>query len=424
MRMSDAPTSSLIYRSVKGVGELVEFVGPWTAIPGAGPAGTLLKKMPLEEAVGWAKRAIQNFGAQRIEPSKAASEAAKSEVAEKPSVATDSTVTVSPAEEPKIIEQIAKAVRSEPFEIALSQAVNAFPTKLAAFMVRTRPLFKGSSENERLGVWPAFAIEKVARSHFREQLGSSAAASKPEVGALIENGLALEAVELLRLNIGNTANATPPGVRYVKDFDAMRVWAADDAFEWPNTGALSPGYFVAHRGMKMSSDWDAESNEKERQNLLGKLGRMSMTELNFLTNAWSDTCDTLLSPGDSDGKAFIDGDLTRLRLPVLQARLALAKRGAPEGQQQAFEDQAQGLLEAIGNTSGFGDLKADTRRAAIDLLDALGDDGRGRFEVAEQQLKTNADLGKLLIGTNPGGAALATRVHEFVRLVRELRAWS
>jgi hypothetical protein len=300
---------SLLVRSIKNTGAAMEAVGPWVPIPWLGAAGQVIKNLPVEEGIEWGHVLIKKFGQTAPEQPVAGAAVVKQEATAVATIAQAAKPVIVAAEsERQVKDQITEAVDSEPFNYALEAAIKELPVKLSEFMAHT-------STSLKVGIWPAFVLERVAQAHFQSQLATSVAAEMPEVANLIEKGLAQEAVELLRLGISTNAKAKPPGFALQSGIVRIRVWTDETKFKWPALGTLSPGYFVARHEISLVNDANAANAEKERAELLARLGRMARVDLENLTQGWNEACDALLFGAGPMEKIQTHKGLPQLVLP-------------------------------------------------------------------------------------------------------------
>ena len=303
-------SKSLLVRSIKKTAAAMEMAGPWVPIPWLGAAGQIIKNLPVEEGIEWGQILIKKFGHTAPEQPAVVTTVVKQEAGPVAPIAEDAKrVIVAPENEPQVKDQITEAVDSQPFEYALEAAIKELPVKLADFMVHT------SKSLLKVGIWPAFVLERAAQSHFRPELGGSVAAERPEVANLIKKSLAQEAIELLRLGISANANAKPPGFGLESGIIRVRLWTDDLKFKWPALGTLSAGYFVARHEIKINNDWNAAEMERERADLLARLGRMARADLENITRGWNEACDALLLGNAPMNKIETHKGLPQLVLP-------------------------------------------------------------------------------------------------------------
>ena len=303
-------SKSLLVRSIKKTGVVAEKLGPWVPVPWLGAAGQIIQALPIEEGIEWGQLLVKKFGHTAPEKQIAAEAILKEEAKPIALVAEDAKpVVVTPEHEPQVKDQITEAVDSEPFEYALEAAIKGLPEKLADFMSHT------STSLLKVGIWPAFVLERAAQAHFRSELGRSVAAERPEVANLIEKGLAQEAIELLRLGVAANADAKPPGFGLQSGMIRVRLWADNPKFKWPDLGTLSAGYFVARQEIKINNDWNGGDMARERADLLAQLGKMGRADFENLTRGWNEACDALLAGTAPMNKVDTHKGLAQLELP-------------------------------------------------------------------------------------------------------------
>lgn len=318
--MPESGKASLVVRLIKGGAGVVAVGAPLFGIPVLGSAGAVVEKMPLAELEEWVNRMRGRFVTPRSQvvipvvppPSESSPKALGSEV--QPDAPVSGQLT-----EVESVERAMNLVVSEPFAIAMTQAIAKLPKVLGDFIAVTYPAeTKDRLEDSGVGVWPIFALEWIARRHFQTELGQSAAAAESsDVSVLVERGLALDSIETLVAQIGNAGPGQNNGVQLG---GAVRVWSSDSSFAWPEIGDLSPGYVVAHVATRLRM-FNLDSAKKARIELLGRLGQRGPDALAYLSAAWLRTCAASKQPRAERAAAgmYVDVGLSELDLSIFDA---------------------------------------------------------------------------------------------------------
>jgi hypothetical protein len=313
--MPENGKASLVVRLIKGSAGVVAIGAPLLGIPVLGSAGAVVEKMPLAELEEWVNRMRGRFVTPRSEvivpvvppPSASSPKAQGTEV--QPDAPVSGQLT-----EVESVKRAMNLVVSEPFAIAMTQAIAKLPKVLGDFIAVTYPAqTKDKLDDSGVGVWPIFALEWIARRHFQAELGQSAAAAESsDVRVLVERGLALDSIETLVAQIGNAGGVQLGG--------AVRVWSSDSSFAWPDIGDLSPGYIVAHVATSQRM-YNLDSAKKVRIQLLGRLGQRGPDALAYLSAAWLRTCAAAKQPRAERAAAgtYVDVGLSEFDLSIFDA---------------------------------------------------------------------------------------------------------
>lgn len=354
--------SSLIARTLKDTGEFVDWAG--SAVPYGSLFGKALKTIPWQDLFDWAELAYKRYHG--------------SEPAPPPG---DTEVAVSPADSASTAARaMAELVRSDPFGLAVDEAMAGFPKLLTDFISRT--------ESAGTGIWPAFSFEQLARLHFRRELGASASASVPEVAELVQKGLASDVLRQLQADVQNAQDRTPPGVPLRRGGWVNFLWKVDPSFVWPKIGDLNPGYFAGfHTVLDFFPKEVQQAKEQEKQ-LLAQFGRMSEREREHLSETWLSQCDAMIASRKWEP---LDQNLALMKMPLFSALLALEKRGI------AVDDVRPKLEKMVAAVKNLGSAPADTVGVLSDansMLEAVADDDLSKFRSSagrlQKEIKSNS----------------------------------
>lgn len=303
--------ASLLVRLIQGGGRVVAIGAPLLGIPVIGAIGTIVEKMPLAEFEEW----LGSHSSPRTEPDmnpppavNAASKTAASKIARPPLF-----------EPEQVRGQYENIATSEPFLMAILTTLKELPFEIERFLVETySPSSDTQYQQARVGLWPAFAIEWVARQHFFKALGESVAVQEsPKVRGLVEIGLAREAIDLIigQTSAGGDVQPLLLGAR-------SQVFAANISYNWPQAEGFAPGYVIAHVPEFLSTPLPTEVSEGAKaacHALVARLGRLSVGGRDELTCAWYRTCESYQQAAavrEAQG-TYVNRSLCQLEYPLL-----------------------------------------------------------------------------------------------------------
>jgi hypothetical protein len=169
-------------------------------------------------------------------------------------------------------------------------------------------------------------LEWIARRHFQAELGRSAAATvSSDVRALVERGLALDAIENLVRQASEASQAQTDGVRLG---DSVMIWSSDEHFAWPNIGDLSPGYVI---GYVKDQSFNRDRAQAARLELLGELGRREPSALAYLSEDWLRNCAGAVQSRAARATAgsYIDVGLCKLQLSIFDSLASMEVANSP-----------------------------------------------------------------------------------------------
>jgi hypothetical protein len=330
--MSESGKPSLVGRLIKGGGGVLAVGASLLGIPVIGSLGAVVEKMPLAELEEWVSRMRGRFVTSRHEAG-IVSQAAATDPDPADGVGIEKVKLDLPVAqqlpEAEMVSRAKTLVHSEPFTIAMQQAIAKLPEVLSRFMIGTYPA-RGTDEaswDSGVGVWPTFTLESVARRHFQAQLGRSAAAAESsDVRTLVERGLALDAIEILVEQARQESQAPTDGVRLS---NSVTIWSSDEQFAWPNIGDLSSGYVI---GCVAKRPFNREHAQAARLELLGELGRREPAALAYLSEAWLRTCAAAEQSREARAAAgsYIDVGLSKLQLSIFDALASIGNASPTE----------------------------------------------------------------------------------------------
>lgn len=267
----------------------------------------------------------------------------------------------------EVLEQTKQLMASEEFIVAVQEVILSLPGELGNFITTTgaRAAYMASGADNAdgtVGLWPAFALESIARASIQTKLGDAAVvAQSDDIRALVERGLALDATETL-LDHGCAENHERTGVQLS---EGAWVFHTNRDFKWSETFDLSPGYVVAYLGQCTNAD--LETAQRDCGTLIATLGSCSNAKLGYLSESWLRTCKAeVQSPGAGE---YIDSGLCMLDFSVFNALSA-----TPEARRENLQRFVASVFTALG---------ANNRRAEREFrraLKAFAENDRNRFE--------------------------------------------
>jgi hypothetical protein len=365
----EVKVSSLIARTLKDTGEVVDWAG--AALPYGSLLGKALKTIPWEDIFDWAGLIYKRYhhGEAVTTPGPAGGEALPP---------AGNGAQASPTAEATVaVRAMTDLVHSEPFGLAVGEAVAGFPKLLGGFISRTR---SGGA-----GIWPAFSFEQLARLYFRRELGSAAATSVAEVAELVEKGLAGDMLRQLQADVESVQNGSPPGVPFNMSGSSgsgTYLWSVNRSLPWPKVGDLSPGYFTGFDAIVSFDEYDVKKAKEQEKQLLARLGRMSQREVEHLSEAWLSQCDAMIvAPRMWEP---LDQNVTQMKVPLFSALLALEKRGVAVDGLRPMLEKMFAALKALGLSPTE---SAGVIREANRMLDAVAENDRLQFGAAADSLR-------------------------------------
>jgi hypothetical protein len=351
-----------------------------------------MAKIPWEDIFDWAglmyKRYHGSTLAEAVEPT--ANQAINPEVP--------------PPEAPVLARAMADLVVSEPFALAVDEAVAGFPKLLIDFISRT--------DSDGAGIWPTFVFEQLARLYFRRELGGAAATSDSEVAQLVEKGLAADLVRQLQTDVLNAQKQRPPNLQFKMSTGVFYFWTVNESLAWPDVGDLSPGYFPGYYTILDFTPQKAEDAKKQVNHLLARLGRMSQRKKEHLCKMWLSQCDAMMA---SRRWEPLDTNLPLMKMPLFSALLALERRGAAFDEVQPRFEKMQAAVKALGIDP------SDTyraRSATNSMLEAVAEDDSYKFRRSAALLRKEAnDRFRLRAKEN------VPIIEEGIAVISELTGW-
>jgi hypothetical protein len=143
----------------------------------------------------------------------------------------------------------------------------------------------------------------------------------------------------------------------VKLGERVRVFSSDSSFAWPGIRDLSPGYVIA-RVTEPNERFDRAQVDAHRKQLLGKLGRLDLPELDYLSNAWLRTCEATTQPKAARAKdqSYVDVGLCKLDLSIFDAMSAIPEDTVSDGRDAlcAALHEAFFTIESLSGTDLYG----------------------------------------------------------------------
>ena len=431
--MAEKTKPSLVVNLIHYGADVVAKGAPLLGIPVVGTLAEFVKDVPVTDLQDWSERTRRRFWkADGTGPEGATAPLPV------PQLATPhgaETAARNPAElvRSPAVDQAVDVLMSEPFQIAMIDAIGKLPAELGRFLAMTHPAKSTDPVAKQVGVWPTFVLEWIARRHFKSKLGHSAAAAEsPNVRMLVESGLAQDAIETLTSGVKSAREAgaaTTQGILLGYQSETTRLWTTDEKWEWPGVDDLSRGYFVGHRSQNIFGlpldqlTWDPETAKASRMSILGTLGRMDRPTLSYLSAAWLRTCEASVLPAVARiaQNLRVDRGLSRLRIPVWEAVGVMAQRGATAQDQAEFEATLEAMLRSweqlSGLTRGGFDLDADFGR--ISQAVAM-DDGEAAFGRAVSELRV---MSQLVAKLEPGVTGFVPAVDAAIERLARLRGW-
>jgi hypothetical protein len=425
---------------VKGAGPAFSSAAPLVGFPWLAPVGVALEKIPWDEAVAAVlrrfQRATQGVSDTTTEVSAALSQEGREVLAPTPQAGTQAEMGDTDA-----ASQVLMLIRQhpEPFQAALEQAIETLPMAFAQFFDATHPLLElGHANGESsIGLWPAFTLELVARRHFRSQLGHSiAVAESAEARALVEGGLALDAIETLgdALLAKRAEDVDEQGAAFLFAEGAGRAGGMVSRAGGSSTRllhfgqpyrhglpGLSSGYVIGYRWAGPGPSRTPAHAMEWQRNLLAKLGRMSAEEVEALTVGWVTAVLAAFPLSGGTARRKMPRGLSRLHLPTI----FLALRGAIEHGLPAErrEDFRTALIELEQAIEDLVRLTSPLKTIASERFLAAAGEASGKVF---QKLATDL-LGweKIVVKLQPerGPPALA-RVRNALASVTQIRGWA